>query len=138
MKTNHTVESSQQRTNQIRFWFIILMGMTLVLFGASIPAVFAEDDDIEIPFDEAIIYFELNNTDGDLGIHALIDGEPWKTSTILSSDVTEFQVPTEILSLAVYEEGEAEVKFEVLVRATNANQTAVESCFKIVEELEED
>ncbi len=37
-----------------------------------------EEDDMEIPFDEAEIFFELNNTDGDLGIHALIDGEAWK------------------------------------------------------------
>jgi hypothetical protein len=33
-------------------------------------------------FDEAEIFFELNNTDGDLGIHALIDGEAWKTLEI--------------------------------------------------------
>jgi hypothetical protein len=37
-----------------------------------------EDDWDEIPFAEANIFFELNNTDGDLGIHALIDGEAWK------------------------------------------------------------
>ncbi|MGI9325480.1 MAG: hypothetical protein ACR2PZ_09700 [Pseudomonadales bacterium] len=36
------------------------------------------DDDEEIPFDEAFVFFELNNTDGDLGIHAKIDGGPWK------------------------------------------------------------
>lgn len=49
------------------------------LFIAPV-AVFAgdEDDDDEIEFDEAHVFFELNNTDGDLGIHALIDGEPWK------------------------------------------------------------
>jgi hypothetical protein len=35
-------------------------------------------DNDEIPFAEAHIFFELNDTDGDLGIHALIDGEPWK------------------------------------------------------------
>lgn len=41
--------------------------------------VFADDDDDdEIPFAVAEVFFELNNTDGDLGIHALIDGEPWK------------------------------------------------------------
>lgn len=28
-------------------------------------------------FAEAQLYLELNDTDGDLGIHALIDGEPW-------------------------------------------------------------
>jgi hypothetical protein len=38
----------------------------------------AQDDGEEIPFDDAEIYFELNDTDGDLGIHGLIDGEPWR------------------------------------------------------------
>jgi hypothetical protein len=28
-------------------------------------------------FSEAQLFFELNHTDGDLGIHASIDGEPW-------------------------------------------------------------
>lgn len=37
-----------------------------------------EDDDEEMPFDEARLYFELNDTDGDLGIHGLIDGDAWK------------------------------------------------------------
>lgn len=37
-----------------------------------------DDDDDEIPFEVAEVFFELNNTDGDLGIHAMIDGEPWK------------------------------------------------------------
>lgn len=46
------------------------------------PLVLADDDDEEIPFDVAEIFFELNDTDGDLGIHALIDGEPWKRLTI--------------------------------------------------------
>ena len=56
------------------------------ILGASIAAtlslplaVIAEDhDEDELEFDEAFVFFELNNTDGDLGIHALIDGEPWK------------------------------------------------------------
>lgn len=29
------------------------------------------------PFAEAHVFFELNDTDGDLGIHSKIDGEPW-------------------------------------------------------------
>ena len=37
-----------------------------------------DEDDEEIPFDEAFIFFELNNTDGDLGIHAKIDGDAWR------------------------------------------------------------
>ena len=38
-----------------------------------------EDDDEqdELEFAEAELFFELNHTDGDLGIHSKIDGEPW-------------------------------------------------------------
>ena len=51
------------------------------------PLVLADDDDSdsdehEVPFEVAEVFFELNNTDGDLGIHALIDGGPWKRLTI--------------------------------------------------------
>jgi len=35
-------------------------------------------DDEDIPFDEAELFFELNDTDGDLGIHGKIDGDEWK------------------------------------------------------------
>lgn len=50
--------------------------VTFTWIGLSSGIVMAQDD--EIPFDVANIFFELNNTDGDLGIHALIDGEPWR------------------------------------------------------------
>ena len=53
-----------------------------VLLLASVAPARAGGDEEEIPFDEADVYFELNDTDGDLGIHALIDGEPWKTLAI--------------------------------------------------------
>jgi hypothetical protein len=38
----------------------------------------ADDDGDEIPFDVANVFAELNDTDGDLGFHALIDGDAWK------------------------------------------------------------
>lgn len=47
---------------------------TCFLFGAP---VFADDEE-ELSFEEAFIFFELNNTDGDLGLHAKIDGDAWK------------------------------------------------------------
>lgn len=56
---------------------LIYSSSIAALFVAPV-AVIADDDDDEIPFDVAHVFFELNNTDGDLGIHALIDGEPWK------------------------------------------------------------
>jgi hypothetical protein len=48
---------------------------------AAIPAIAIADDhndEDEVPFEVAEVFFELNDTDGDLGIHALIDGDPWK------------------------------------------------------------
>jgi hypothetical protein len=32
----------------------------------------------ELPYSEARIFIELNDTDGDLGVHASIDGEAWR------------------------------------------------------------
>ena len=64
-----------QEQSWLRFTPISILAFTL---GGAMPAAWADDDGDEIPFDEAIVFFELNNTDGDLGIHSLIDGEPWK------------------------------------------------------------
>jgi len=36
----------------------------------------------ELPFSEAQLYLELNHTDGDLGIHGLIDGDAWRSLEI--------------------------------------------------------
>jgi hypothetical protein len=57
---------------------VFLVAVVALLLVAAAPNCWAEDDEGEIPFDVAELFFELNNTDGDLGIHALIDGEPWK------------------------------------------------------------
>ena len=46
--------------------------------GVATSVSIAEGDDVEIQFEETEIFFELNDTDGDLGIHSLIDGDPWK------------------------------------------------------------
>ena len=57
----------------------VAMAAMLLVWAAPIWAGDDDDDDGGvIPFNVATIYFELNDTDGDLGIHALIDGEPWK------------------------------------------------------------
>lgn len=49
---------------------------------AATPVFAGDRDDDEIPWDVAEVFFELNNTDGDLGIHALVDGGPWKRMKI--------------------------------------------------------
>jgi hypothetical protein len=58
----------------------------LIVFSAAIAALLlvapASRAGEVIELDEANVFFELNDTDGDLGIHALIDGEPWRTLEI--------------------------------------------------------
>ena len=49
-----------------------LLTVALLLWAAPGPTVRGAQK-----FAEAEIFFELNHTDGDLGIHASIDGEPW-------------------------------------------------------------
>jgi hypothetical protein len=72
--------------------------LTMVLLAtALVVGPFAQDarsdDGNEIPFDEANVFVELNDTDGDLGIHALIDGEAWR--------LLEIEDPNERLILSV-------------------------------------
>jgi hypothetical protein len=60
-----------------------LLAFSGLMSALAFPLVASgDDDDDEIPFAVAEVFFELNNTDGDLGIHALIDGEPWRRLTI--------------------------------------------------------
>jgi hypothetical protein len=50
-----------------------------VLLLALPGALLAQDsEDGEASFAEADVFLELNDTDGDLGLQALIDGDPWK------------------------------------------------------------
>lgn len=37
-----------------------------------------DQNEEELEFEEAHLYFELNDTDGDLGIQGLVDGDAWK------------------------------------------------------------
>lgn len=53
-----------------------VLALTLVTVSAG--SVVAAADGTAIPFSEAEIYLELNDTDGDLGIHSSIDGGSWK------------------------------------------------------------
>ena len=49
---------------------------TMVAVGATAAALTAQDQ-TPTRFEEAELFLELNDTDGDLGLHASIDGGPW-------------------------------------------------------------
>jgi hypothetical protein len=53
-----------------------LVGIWLLAATFAVAASAGEEE--ETPFDEAELFFELNDTDGDLGIHSKIDGEDWR------------------------------------------------------------
>ena len=64
---------------KLRTRFPVLLATSVVAFFMAAPATWADDDDDDdddetIPFEEAEVFFELNNTDGDLGIQAQQDG----------------------------------------------------------------
>jgi hypothetical protein len=63
--------------------YVCLCGVSAALL--AVPAI-ADDHEEELEWDVAEVFFELNNTDGDLGIHALIDGEPWKRLQVEDAD----------------------------------------------------
>ncbi len=63
---------------RLAFPSCLVVPLMLTLFAPTSSSRAAEP----LPFDEADVFFELNDTDGDLGIHALVDGEAWKQLTI--------------------------------------------------------
>ena len=57
-----------------------LFALATLLVGVCTVPAWADDDedDIEIPFEVGKLFFQLNDTDGDLGIHMKVDGKAWK------------------------------------------------------------
>ena len=71
-------EKSIEMIKHMRVLRLFLVAVMVIILAAAAPKVWAEDNGEEVPFDEANIFFELNDTDGDLGIHALADADAWK------------------------------------------------------------
>jgi len=51
--------------------------MVLLAIVLTVSLSWADEHD-EVPFPVGRLFFQLNDTDGDLGLHLLVDGEPWK------------------------------------------------------------
>lgn len=66
---------------------VCLLAVWISLAPAAIGA--EEKGGEELSFSKASIFFELNDSDGDLGIHALIDGDAWKSLSIETPDERE-------------------------------------------------
>jgi hypothetical protein len=59
-------------------WLTTALLATVLVVGAFAQDARAQDDGDEISFDEADLFLELNDSDGDLGIQAFIDGDAWR------------------------------------------------------------
>jgi hypothetical protein len=81
-----------------------------ICLAAAPLALLAQDEEEVLEFEEAEVFFELNNTDGDLGIHALIDGGPWKLLEI--RDVDDRSMLTVNARGRVRQQGMTEIFFE--------------------------
>jgi hypothetical protein len=69
-------------TKDIRkFPVLSLLTAALLLSGTTAATLGGQERRTE-PFEVADLFFELNDTDGDLGIHAEIDGGPWTSLEI--------------------------------------------------------
>jgi hypothetical protein len=63
-------------TTRITSAHLLLLAASTIALGAAAPQPRARAQESQ-QFEQAEIFFELNNTDGDLGLHAAIDGETW-------------------------------------------------------------
>lgn len=68
-------------TRRLRRVLLVSLSTIVLLSGALVSMPDARAQRVD-RFAEAELFFELNDTDGDLGLHASIDGEPWTELTI--------------------------------------------------------
>lgn len=87
-----------------------LLNTSLLALSAAIMASPVAADDDDIPFDEGRLFFELNDTDGDLGIHGKVDGDEWKKLTI--EDPNERRMMTMKIRGRLKQQGVTELFFE--------------------------
>lgn len=106
--------------------FVFMIAAIALVWGAAAPQLWAAGGDRHNlwfeeagghrhypwfeEFEEADIYFELNNTDGDLGIHGKVDGGPWKR--IWLKDSTHRQLMNVTARGRLRQQGVTELFFE--------------------------
>ncbi len=64
----------------MKFAKLPIVAVTSALLAAPAAGIASDHDELEL--EEAYLYFELNDTDGDLGIHGKADGDAWKRMKI--------------------------------------------------------
>lgn len=80
--------------------------LSALSMAALAPAAYAE----EIPLSKARIFFELNHTDGDIGIHGAVGGDPWRWLRL--EDPNERRIMAITLQGRLQRQGLSEFTFE--------------------------
>lgn len=62
--------------------FAIGAAMALAAAQGSLGQDNGDDEEEELEFEEADLFFELNDTDGDLGLQGFVEGDAWKSLEI--------------------------------------------------------
>ena len=104
-------------TNRVRPIGLLRLLVIPVALGTLATALLARQGPETEPFEQAELFFELNDTDGDLGIHAAIDGGTWTSLDVeghgnLLRIVTKGTLRTQGLTQLAFES--AEPDFEEL------------------------
>ncbi|MEO0424314.1 MAG: hypothetical protein AAF184_18395 [Pseudomonadota bacterium] len=87
---------------------LVGLGLGLMVAVSLTTASHAQEEEIE--WDTAELFFELNDTDGDLGLQADLDGEPWESLTI--SDPRDIPLLNLRTSTRLRRQGLSELTFE--------------------------
>jgi hypothetical protein len=64
--------------SEMRALKLSVCAITAVMLISPVATLANDDDEDETAFEEGRLFLELNDTDGDLGIHGKIDGDEWK------------------------------------------------------------
>ncbi len=62
----------------LRTFVVFVCGFTAAMLATSVASAERGEDDDETPFAVGQVLIQLNDTDGDLGFHARVDGDAWK------------------------------------------------------------
>lgn len=89
---------------------VLAILMVALLLGGAAATTSGGQSELVQPFSQAELFFELNDTDGDLGIHATIDGGPWTNLEIEGPGARELLDIVSIGSLRT--QGLTQISFE--------------------------
>jgi hypothetical protein len=65
--------ADQLKRRRWMYW----IGIAGCAIAAGVTAAPAAQTSVSVPLSQAEVFLELNHTDGDLGLHAAIDGQTW-------------------------------------------------------------